>query len=162
LPIRTAVAYSITDPVEPSGVHRGEATEDVPFTVVLPTTTSDRTSTTTDPSPTNTGSAPTTDVPPTTDVSPTIPGPIPIGGTSILWILLVVLVLVLVLLALAAALVGRRSRPPPRPAARVQARLRDGPPPLPRIEQISKRPAWVLRIDPHRDRATERVEEMQR
>jgi hypothetical protein len=166
LTIRTAVAYSMSDPVEPSGVVRGEVTVPVPFTVVLPPTTTAEPTTTTEP-PTTTTEPPTTvvpsttGVPPTTGVSPTIPpGIIPIGGTSNLWLLLVVLVLVL--LALTAALVGRRSRPRPRPAARVQARLRDGPPPVPRIEQISKRPAWVLRIDPHRDRATERVEEMQR
>jgi hypothetical protein len=153
LTIRTAVAYSMPDP---DGVRRGEATEDVAFTVVLPP----QPTPTDPPQPTPTDPPQPTDVPPTTDVSPTIPGPIPIVETSNLWILLVVLVLVL--LALTAALVGRRTPPRPQPAARVQARLRDGPPPVPRIEQISTRPAWVLRIDPHRDRATERVEEIQR
>jgi hypothetical protein len=142
LEISATVAYS--DGRNPDRGRAGVVTEAVPFTVVLPPTRP----------------TPPTGVPPT-GVPPTIPGPIPSpDGTSILWILLVVLVLVL--LALTAALVGRRSRRRPRPAARVQARLRDGPPPVPRIEQISKRPAWVLRIDPHRDRATERVEEMQR
>jgi len=148
LDISATIDYSMYDPVD-DGFFPGEATVPVPFTVVLPPTR-----------PTATAGVPPTGVPPT-GVPPTIPETIPSsGGTSILWILLVVLVLVL--LALIAALVGRRSRPRPRPAARVQARLRDGPPPVPRIEQISKRPAWVLRIDPHGDRATERVEEMQR
>ena len=151
--ISAILAYS--DNRGAAGGQIRDARVTVPFTIALPTTTSDRAPTTTGPSPTTTG------VPPTTAVPPTIPGPIPSpDGTSILWIVLVVLVLVL--LALAAALVGRRSPPRPQPAARVQARLRDGPPPVPRIEQISKRPAWVLRIDPHGDRATERIEEMQR
>jgi hypothetical protein len=144
----------------------------VSFTVALPPTTDPPTTDppttdppttappTTDPPTTDppTTDPPTTVVPPTTGVPPTIPPIIPTVETSNLWILLVVLVLVL--LALAAALVGRLLRPRPQPAAGVQARLRDGLPPVPRIEQISKRPAWVLRIDPHRDRATERVEEL--
>jgi LPXTG-motif cell wall-anchored protein len=136
---------------DPDGRRRGEKTVTVPFTVVLPTR----------PSSATTGSTPTTVVAPTTVTPSTVPETPPSsGGTSNLWIL--VLVLVLVLLALTAALVGRRSRRRPRPPERVQARLRDGPAAAPRIEQLSERPAWVLRIDPHHDRATERVEEMQR
>jgi hypothetical protein len=140
--IGATIAYSISDP---DGSQRGEATPTVPFTIALPTRPSSET----------TGSAPTTIVPPTVPEATSSS-----GGTSTLWILLVLLVLVL--LAVAAALVGQRSRRRPRPRERVQARLRDGPPPVPRIEQLSERPAWVLRIDPHRDRTTERVEEMQR
>jgi hypothetical protein len=153
--IDATIAYS--DNRDPDGGQPGETTVTVPFTVVLPTGSSSVT----------TGSAPTTVVPPTTVVGPTtvVPPSVPettssSGGTSNLWILLVILVLVL--LVLIAALVGRSSRRRPRPRERVQARLREGPPPVPRIEQISERPAWAIRIEPHRDRATERVEEMQR
>lgn len=153
--IGATITYS--DNRDPDGGQPGETAVTVPFTVVLPTDSSSVTS----------GSAPTTVVPPTTVVGPTtfVPPSVPettssSGGTSNLWILLVILVLVL--LALIAALVGRRSRRRPRPRERVQARLRDGPSPMPRMEPISERPAWVLRIEPHRDRAFERVEEIQR
>ena len=146
------ILYTISNP---DGGLPGETTVTVPFTVVLPTTTSGRPPTTTGPSPTTTGSAPTTVTP------STAPEPVSTsGGTGNLWILVVVLVLLL--LALTAALAVRRSRRRARPPERVQLRLRNGPVAAPRIEQISERPAWVLRIDPHHGRATERVEEMQR
>jgi hypothetical protein len=150
--IEVAIAYLISDGVDTG--EQGDINDTIPFEIVLPPSdTGDPSATTAGPPPTTAGPLPTTVVPP--NVQETPPSP---SATSSLWGILVFLVLLIVI----AVVVGRRGRRRPRAREQVQARVRPGPPATPRIEQIGERPAWVLRIDPHRDRATERIEEIHR